>query len=233
MLDAVLLGAIFFGLLHGINPSHGWTVAILYSIKSRRPIFSGFLSSSILAGGHFVSAIAVVVGYVFVTEFVKIPHVYMEYAAAVVLAILAYMFWREKTEDFTETQHDHLHDNSEFIEHEHLHWHNGIGWHTHAHTHQQREIPKLTALASFALLLGFAHEEQFVILAMAAGGHNPLLLMVAYACAVSGAMIGITVLGVKTYMRFQHRVIHYSKYLPKISAVILAVMAIGFALGLF
>jgi ABC-type nickel/cobalt efflux system permease component RcnA len=27
------LGVIVFGLLHGLNPSHGWIVAVLYSIR--------------------------------------------------------------------------------------------------------------------------------------------------------------------------------------------------------
>jgi len=233
MLEGVLLGAIAFGLLHGINPSHGWTLAILYSLKSRKPMLNGILSSSILSGGHFLSSIVLVVGYVVATTFVKMPHIYFQYGAAVALVILAYIFWKEKSEDFTETQHGHLHDNTELLIHEHTHWHNGIGYHSHIHTHQTRKILGLKALAVFALVLGFAHEEQFVILALAAGGHNPLLLMVAYAISVSAALIGVTMLGIKVFTYFQHRILHYTKYLPKISAIILAVMAVGFAVGIF
>ena len=43
----VFLGVITFGLLHGINPSHGWTVAVLYSIRNKRPLLSSLTSSSI------------------------------------------------------------------------------------------------------------------------------------------------------------------------------------------
>ena len=54
-------------------------------------------------------------------------------------------------------------------------------------------MPSLSALAISALVLGFAHEE-FVILSLAAGLVNPLLLMIIYALSVSVALIGITTL---------------------------------------
>jgi nickel/cobalt transporter (NicO) family protein len=230
----VFLGVITFGLLHGINPSHGWTVAVLYSIRNKRPLLSSLTSSGILAGAHFLSSIAVVAAFIFVTMFIEIPQTYLNYAVAAALAILAYLFWKEKTEDLIETQHGHLHhDFTEQLEHEHPHWHNGVGnHHIHLHLHQKRSLPTLTAIAAFALVLGFAHEEEFVILTLAVGGINPLFLMVAYAAAVAVGLIGVTVLAVKVYSRIQHKVIQYTKYLPKISALILAAMAIGFAVGL-
>lgn len=235
MQDAALvfLGVITFGLLHGINPSHGWTVAVLYSIRNKRPLLSSLTSSSILAGAHFLSSIAAVAAFIFVTMFIQIPQTYLNYAVAAALAILAYLFWKEKTEDLIETQHGHLHhDFTEQLEHEHPHWHNWEGNHIHLHLHQKRSLPTLTAIAAFALVLGFAHEEEFVILTLAVGGINPLFLMVAYATAVAVGLIGVTVLAVKVYSHIQHKVIQYTKYLPKISALILAVMAVGFAVGL-
>jgi multisubunit Na+/H+ antiporter MnhC subunit len=57
-------------------------------------------------------------------------------------------------------------------------------------------------------------------------------LMTAYATAVAGGLIGVTVLAVKVYSHIQHKVIQYTKYLPKISALILTAMAVGFAVGL-
>jgi hypothetical protein len=107
-----------------------------------------------------------------------------------------------------------------------------MGNHTHMHLHQKRSLPTLAAIAGFALVLGFAHEEEFVILTLAIGGINPLILMIAYATAVAAGLIGITVLAVKLYSYIQHKVIQYTKYLPKISALILAAMAVGFAAGL-
>lgn len=235
MQDAALvfLGIITFGLLHGINPSHGWTVAVLYSIRNKRPILSSLTSSSILAGAHFLSSIVVVAAFIFVTMFIQIPQTYLNYAVAAALGVLAYLFWKEKTEDLIETQHGHLHhDFTEELEHEHPHWHSGEGNHIHLHLHQKRSLPTLTAIAAFALVLGFAHEEEFVILTLAVGGINPLLLMVAYATAVAVGLIGVTVLTVKVYSYIQHKVIQYTKYLPKISALILAAMAVGFAVGI-
>jgi nickel/cobalt transporter (NicO) family protein len=229
----VFLGIITFGLLHGINPSHGWTVAVLYSIRNKRPLLSSLTSSSILAGAHFLSSIVVVAAFIFVTMFIQIPQTYLNYAVAAALGVLAYLFWKEKTEDLIETQHGHLHhDFTEELEHEHPHWHSGEGNHIHLHLHQKRSLPTLTAIAAFALVLGFAHEEEFVILTLAVGGINPLLLMVAYATAVAVGLIGVTVLTVKVYSYIQRKVIQYTKYLPKISALILAAMAIGFAVGI-
>jgi nickel/cobalt transporter (NicO) family protein len=228
----VFLGIIAFGLLHGINPSHGWTVAVLYSIRSKRPLLSSLTSSSILAGAHFLSSIVVVAAFLFVTMFIQIPQTYLNYAVAAALGILAYLFWKEKTEDLIETQHGHQHhDFTEQLEHEHEHWHSSTGSHTHIHLHQKRSLPTLAAIAGFALVLGFAHEEEFVILTLAVGGINPLLLMIAYATAVAAGLIGVTVIAVKIYSYIQHKVIQYTKYLPKISALILGAMSVGFAVG--
>jgi hypothetical protein len=32
---SLFLGVIVFGLLHGVNPSRGWIVAVLYSIRKK------------------------------------------------------------------------------------------------------------------------------------------------------------------------------------------------------
>ena len=82
------------------------------------------------------------------------------------------------------------------------------------------------------MVLGFAHEEEFVILSLAVGVLSPVLLMIAYASAVSASLIAVTVLGVKVYERIQNKVLPYVKYLPKISALILVAMAVVFALQL-
>jgi nickel/cobalt transporter (NicO) family protein len=236
---SLFLGVIMFGLLHGINPSHGWIVAVLYSIRKKRQIISSLISSGIIAGAHFLSSIVVVMAFILVASFVKItiPQSYLNYGVAMALGILAYLFWREKSEDLTITQHGHLHSNiaisTQNIEHEHEHWHKESGLHTHLHLHEKKVVTSLTAIAVFGLMLGFAHEEEFVILSLAVGGVNPVLLMLAYAFSVTAALIGITVLSVKLYGRIQHRILPYLKYLPKISALVLAVMALLFALGLF
>jgi nickel/cobalt exporter len=231
--EAVIIGVVIFGLLHGANPSHGWTVAALYSIRSKRRVLGAIVSSGMIACAHFLSSMVVVIAYISITMFVQLPQLYLNYAAAIALGILAYIFWREKGEDLIETQHGHLHNHTEQQEHEHAHWHKGIGYHAHLHLHQKMMLPTLSALAAFALILGFAHEEEFVILALAAGGGaEPLLLMVSYAASVAASLIGITILAIKVYTYIERRVIVHTKYLPQISALILAAMALGFAFGL-
>jgi nickel/cobalt transporter (NicO) family protein len=233
---SIFLGVIAFGLLHGVNPSHGWIVAVLYSIRKERKVINSIISSGLIAAGHFISSIAVVLAFIIVTSYIKIPipQSFLNYAVAITLGILAYIFWKEKTEDLRETQHGHLHNNlSDSIEHTHDHWHRDTGLHSHVHTHQKKIVTSLTAIAVFGIILGFAHEEEFVILSLALGGVNPVLLMLAYAFSVTASLIGITVLSVKIYTHIQYRIIPYVKYLPKISALVLAAMALGFAVGIF
>lgn len=233
VLDGVLIGVVVFGLLHGINPSHGWLIAAFYSMHSRRPLFNSLISSGIIAGSHFASSIIVVIAYTFlISPLIEMPHLYLRYGVAMALGVLAYLFWREKVEDLEEIQHGHLHDNVRLIEHEHTHWHKGTGYHTHVHVHRARTMPSLSTITSFALVLGFAHEEEFVILTLAAGGVDPLMLIVIYASAVAIALMGITILAVKAYTYIQYRIIQYNKYLPRITAFILASMAVGFVLDL-
>lgn len=71
-----------------------------------------------------------------------------------------------------------------------------------------------------------------MILALAAGGAEPLLLMASYAASVATSLIEITILAINVYTYIERRVVVYTKYLPQISALILAAMAIGFAFGL-
>lgn len=238
---SVLAGLMSFGLLHGVNPSHGWPIATLYSMRSKKPFLSGIISSSIIAGAHFISSIVVVVAYMLLTTLIEIPQFYLRYGAAIGLGILAYMFWKEKGEDFVQTQHGHIHNydygnaNSVYqSNHEHTHWHKSIGYHSHIHIHQKRQSPSLKSITSFAFILGFAHEEEFVILAVvAAAGYDPVIWMVAYAGSVAIALIGITLLSLKVYKYFQDKIMYYSKYLPKVTAILIAFMAVGFATGLF
>lgn len=230
--DAAFLGIVTFGLLHGLNPSHGWIVAVLYSIRSGTPLRSSFISSGIIAGAHFLSSIVVVIAFIIFTMFVEIPSQYLEYGVAAALGILAYLFWKEKGDDPIKSQHGHLHSEfMDYTEHQHPHFHENVGTHVHSHVHEKRVVPTLMTIAGLSLVLGFAHEEEFVILTLAVGGINPVLLMIAYATAVAASLIGITVLAATVYASIQDKIIRYTKYLPKLSAIILAAMAMGFALG--
>ena len=230
--EASLIGVISIGLLHGLEPGHGWPIALLYSARTVRPTFYAFVSSGIISFFHFISSIAVVGVYLLVSNLVNFVSPILRYIAFVALVLLAFRLLTEKVKDESEAQHGHSHDNTEDIEHEHEHEHPGVGYHTHVHNHTKRIILSLWGIASFAFFLGFAHEEEFALLALAIGGVDPFLLMVAYASSVTASLVGIAILGMKMYEKVKVKVNRYEKYIPKISGLVLLVMAIGLIIGL-
>ena len=232
MFDSAFLAVIAIGLLHGLEPAHGWPVAFLYSSRTRKPLFYGFVSSIIISLFHFISSIAVVIGYVLISAFVVFPFQIMKCLAGVVLILLALRLFFEKVEDESVSQHGHLHKNIEEVEHEHEHEHPEIGKHSHWHKHARRVKLTLLGIATFAFVLGFAHEEEFALLALAVGGINPFILMICYAVSVTVALVGITLISIKAYQKVEERIKRYEKYIPKISAIILLVMAVAFIFGL-
>ena len=225
MFEPAYVGVVMIGLLHGLEPGHGWPLALVYSAKKGNPLFSGFISSGIIAFAHFVSSIAVVVAYVLLQRWLDFEAPWIKYLAATLLLILAYRMFREKV-DGLEKQHGHIHENQPKIKHKHEHEHSGQGQHTHWHKHITGIALSLWGLASFAFILGFVHEEEFALLALVAGGVNAFVLMALYGLSVAIALIGVTLLGVKIYKRLQPKLIHYERYIPKIGAAILVVMAV-------
>jgi nickel/cobalt exporter len=218
------VSVVVLGLLHGLEPGHGWPVAVLYSMKKRNPIGSAALSSSIIGVGHLASAIAVVVAYVLLQKWLHFDAPWLKYVAAALLLALAVKLFREKVDDL-ERQHGHNHPGNPEIEHEHEHEHPGGIRHTHRHGHQAAVALSLLGLASFAFILGFAHEEEIALLALVVGGLNAWLLMVSYGVAVLLGLIAATIVGVRLYRQFQPKLTRHEKYVPKISAGLLVVMA--------
>jgi len=232
MLDSAYVGVIIVGLLHGLEPGHGWPVAFLYSIKKDKPLYYGFISSSLISLFHFISSLAVVAAYAFIASLLTFPAYIMNYVAAAMLLLLAYRFYDEDIEDELEAQHGHLHGNKREIEHTHGHEHIGQGKHAHLHKHAKSIALSLWGIATFAFILGFVHEEEFALLALAVGGIDPLLLMISYAASVTIMLVGATLICVKAYRRFLPEIRSRQKYIPKISAISLLIMAIAFILGL-
>lgn len=226
MFSPTYIGVFTLGLLHGFEPGHGWPAAVLYSMKKRNTVASATLSSAIIGIGHLASSIAVVVAYVLLQKWLNFEAPWIKYLAAALLLVLAFKLFREKVDDL-ERQHGHNHSGNPEIEHEHEHEHPGQGWHTHKHKHQAAVALSLLGLASFAFILGFAHEEEIALLALVAGGLNAWVLMVAYGVAVLLGLIAATIAGVKLYKQFQSKLARYEKYIPKISAVLLVVMTAG------
>jgi nickel/cobalt transporter (NicO) family protein len=56
--------------------------------------------------------------------------------------------------------------------------------------------------------------------------------MIAYASSVTVALMGITLLSLKVFKHFQHKIMYFSKYLPKITSILIAFMALSFAVGI-
>ena len=226
MFEPAYVGVVMIGLLHGLEPGHGWPVAVLYSMQKRNTVFSATVSSGIIGMAHLVSSVAVVVAYVLLQTWLDFEAPWIKYLAAALLLILAYKLFREKV-DGLEKQHGHIHEDQPEIEHEHEHEHPGQDRHTHWHKHATGIALSLWGLASFAFVLGFAHEEEFALLALVAGGVNAWVLMISYGLAVLLGLIAITIGAVKIYKYLQPKLARYEKYIPKISAGILVVLAIA------
>ena len=226
---SVFVGVILFGLLHGLEPGHGWPFAFLYSIKQEKPMKSALLSSVIIAISHFISSIAVVVVYFLISANFTVPSDVLRYITTGILIVLAIIFWFEKTDDIIGDQHEHLHENKKSIKHEHEHKHLDGNEHIHEHSHAKSVRNSLAGLASFALLIGFVHAEEFMLIDLFLEGYNPWLLTISYATAVTISLMGITLICTKFYQQFLPKFISNQDKIPKISAIILLIMALGFA----
>ncbi len=109
-----------------------------------------------------------------------------------------------------------------------------VGGHDHSHGDPEGAANRgLWGIAWFAFLLGFAHEEEFEIIAICAGSNYCLELMLAYALTVIVGIVGLTLLLIAGYHRHEERVERYTPYLPAFSATILSIMGLGFIVGLF
>ncbi|ERG88289.1 MAG: hypothetical protein J07HX5_00432 [halophilic archaeon J07HX5] len=104
----------------------------------------------------------------------------------------------------------------------------------HSHSHDDHEATTdrgLLGIAWFAFVLGFAHEEEFEIIAICAGSNYCLELMSVYALAVIAGIVGLTMLLIAGYHHSKETVEQYTPYLPVFSAAVLIVMGLGFITG--
>ena len=146
----------------------------------------------------------------------------------------------------THIEHDHEHEHSH--DHEYGHSHHGhstigilarvkgalpfVGDHSHDNLDEAADRG-LLGIAWFAFLLGFAHEEEFEIIALCAGSTHCLELMSAYAITVVIGIVGLTMLLIAGYEHYEEEVEKYTPYLPVFSAAVLVVMGVGFITGVF
>lgn len=218
-LVALYLGATGLGLLHGIEPGHGWPVAAAWALARRHPWRGGVLAATVIGSGHLVSSIAVVIVFFAAKEYFALgTTAWIDWLAGGLLLILA--AWQLRAG----------------LRGGHHHHHHGHGHH-HGDHHHGAEPPSaaagLWALAAFAFTLGFAHEEEFQLIALCAGSDHCLSLMLTYALAVIVGLIALTLLLIAGMERFRHRLEHAQRSLTLLSAAILAAMGIGFLTGVF
>lgn len=225
MFNPAYIGVVTIGLLHGIEPGHGWPVAVLWAVSKRNPVLNAIISAGVIGTGHLISSIAVVAAYVLLQTWFDFEAPWIKYLAAGILLVVAFKLFKEKV-DGLEKQHGHIHENQPEVEHKHDHEHPGQDRHSHWHEHITGIALSLWGLASFAFILGFAHEEEFALLALVAGGVNAWVLMLSYAGAVLLGLIVVTVGCAKIYKTLQYKLMRYERYIPKIGAGVLVVMAV-------
>ena len=88
-------------------------------------------------------------------------------------------------------------------------------------------------MVALAFALGFTHNEEFDIIAICTGSTYCLELMLLYSVAVIVFLVGVTLLLLAGYERYEDRLEASAEYLPAFTAAILIVMGIGFILGVF
>ncbi|WP_435124869.1 hypothetical protein [Halobaculum sp. D14] len=147
----------------------------------------------------------------------------------------------------THDHDDHGHTHDDHSHHDHSHGDGGVFGRltaalpfvggdesdsSHGHDHDALSADDgLYGIAVSAFVLGFAHEEEFEIIAICAGSQHCLGLMLAYAGTVVGVITALTLLLVAGYTRFEDRMDRYSEHFPTVSAVVLVAMGVGFLLG--
>jgi ABC-type nickel/cobalt efflux system permease component RcnA len=247
----LLAGAVILGAVHGIEPGHGWPVAASYALDRGNKWLYGFAASLILGVGHLISSIAMVAVFFYAKDYFELTQLNepivlasgiqiggpVSLFAGVLLIVLGIREYRHG-HSHSHGDHDSRSDDPGQAHDDHSH--DDHGGHAHSddegHDHGLQRVDTdrgLLGIAWFAFVLGFAHEEEFEIIALCAGSNYCLELMLAYALTVIVGIVGLTLLLIAGYQEFESEVEKYTPYLPVFSAVVLVVMGLGFITGLF
>jgi ABC-type nickel/cobalt efflux system permease component RcnA len=257
MLDSlgVFVGASILGVVHGVLPDHGWPVAAMWSIEQRNEWLYGALSGSILGIGHLISSIAVVFAFFWAQSYLGLTDLgWLDYVAGGVLILLGVReYVHGHSHDHSDDDHDHSHGDG------HAHGHSGGGHpngdddQAHGHgadlghegddhandlSHDNEpdggdDVQGLWGIAVFAFALGFAHNEEIEILALCAGSTACLELMTVYALSVLVAVVGMTLLLIAGFERYEDRLSANTETMSNVTAAVLVAMGVGFVAGLF
>lgn len=189
----LLVGAAVLGAVHGIEPGHGWPVAASYALDQTNKWVCGFAASFILGVGHLFSSLVMVAMSFYAKEYFNLTHINeqltipggiqiggpVSLVAGILLIFLGVREYShgshgdDHANDATHHSHDHDHSQGEtdsgliprlkgLIP--------GFSGHTHTHDNHDKAVDRgLFGIAWFAFILGFAHEEEFEIIALCAG----------------------------------------------------------------
>lgn len=248
----LLAGAVVLGAIHGVEPGHGWPVAASYALDQTNKWLYGFAASLLLGVGHLISSIAMVTAFFYAKESFDLmqanesltilgdiqiggPVSLMAGILLIILGIREYFHGSHDDHASDDTHHSHNHGQS--------HSENDSGLVSrlkgyvpivggHSYNHDEAADRGLFGIAWFAFILGFAHEEEFEIIALCAGSDYCLELMGAYAVTVIIGIVGMTMLLIAGYEYYEETVKQYTPYLPAFSGTILIIIGLGFIIGL-
>ena len=207
--EAAYATAVTIGALHGIEPGHGWPVAAAYALGQRRPWLAGTLAGLLVGGAHLVSSLAVVALFAVLDRWIDLTGtLWFGRVAGALLIVMGLVQWRR-------------------------------GGHSHA-PGDGAALPLtkvgaregLWGIAAFAFVLGFAHEEEFAIVALCAGRASCWGVMGAYALTVAAAIVALTLLAIAALGKLAERLQGWHHRLPRIAAGILFAMGIAYLSGL-
>ena len=207
------LTALAIGALHGLEPGHGWPVAAVYALGRRRRWVSGLAAGALVGGAHLVSSFAVVALFTFLDRWLGITETpWASWLAGLALVAIGLVQWVRGS--------DHRHSPDRAGD-------------RHDHDEEERLAESgLLGLAGFAFVLGFAHEEEFAILALCAGRASCWGVMGAYALAVATVILGLTLASIAAFDRFRSTLEPWRNRLPRVSAVVLGAMGLLYLLGI-
>lgn len=98
------LGVVGIGLLHGLEPGHGWPIAAIYALNRERRLIYGLVTSGILSAFHLISSIAVVLIFLYLRQYLNVfSETTLNVTAGVLLFAFAFHMWRK-------ISHSHHHE---------------------------------------------------------------------------------------------------------------------------
>lgn len=209
-IGAAYATAATIGALHGVEPGHGWPVAATYALGRPRPWASGTLAGLLIGGAHLFSSFAVVALFEVLNRWINLTETgWVGPVAGLALIVMGVVQWKRGGHPHGPDGHFHIDDPSA----------------------EKLGEKGLRGIAIFAFVLGFAHEEEFAIVALCAGRANCWSVMAVYAVAVAGVILALTLVSVAAFDRFREQLDRRGHHMPRVSAVILIAMGVAYAVG--